>query len=52
MFPFQMGEKRKTVKGITFLVFHFFRIVKTSLFPSPGWTLQAEVMVILEMGDT
>lgn len=50
MFFIQMGEKRKTRNGISSLVFYFLRIVKTSLFPSPEWTPQAEVTVILEMG--
>lgn len=44
MFPIQMGEKGgKKAKTLLFFFFYFLRIIKTSLFLFPAWTLQAEV---------
>lgn len=52
MFPIQMVEKKKKGQSIASLIFYFLRIVKTSLFPFPVWTLQADAVVILEMANT
>lgn len=51
--PYPNGwKKKKKGQSIASLIFYFLRIVKTSLFPFPVWTLQADAVVILEMANT